>query len=137
MKRWYGTVTVNNTEEVAGMIRELLEGHKFTTVYCYEYKNFEPEVRLHQQLQGGRSGINIHVTHHHKEKPDRSPHSQLTICDTYGVGGFSTTQVESGYDHEFNAPYVVINERRRGQMRFTARAPNGKLMHALFAVEDI
>ena len=136
MIKWHGTVTVSNIDEVAEMIRELLTGHRFTTVYCYEYKGFEPEVRLHQQLEGGRDGINIRVTHHHKEQPDHFPHSQLTICDTYGVGGFSTTQVEEGYDHTFNAPYVVINRMQRGQIRFTTRAPNGKLFHAVFAVED-
>jgi len=112
----------------------MLEGKQFTTVHCYEFKQYEPEVRLHQKLEGGRNGDNIKVIHHH-EKPDgdpNHPHSQLILCDTYGVGGLSTTNTEEGYDPEFKSPYVVFDWK---QIRITDRAPNGLLYYTVIAVE--
>ena len=135
MEHWAGTVTVGNIEEVAERFKKLLTGKQYTTVHCYEYKNFKPEVRLHQVLGGGRDGHNIVVTHHHERK-DRSsdrPHSQMTLCDTYGAGGFSTTRVEPGYDLDFQAPYVVFEWN---QVTITNRAPNGLLYYTVYAVED-
>ena len=123
---WYGTVNTDNVDFVAELIEKLLTGHKFTQVYCYEYKRYEPEVRLHQQLEGARDGVNVKV--HHSEG-----HANVTICDTYGIGGFSTSRTEPGYDPEFNAPYVVIKPY---EMTITDRAPNGLLYYHVCTIED-
>lgn len=130
----YGTVTIDNIDEVAEKLKQLLEGKQFTTVCCYEYRNWEPEVRLHQYLDGGRDGENIRVIHHHLEpdgNPD-NPHSQITVCDSYGVWGISTTQTETRYDPDFNAPYVAFEWDR---VTITARAPNDLKYYSVYVVE--
>ena len=135
MEHWEGTVTVGNIEEVAERFKELLTGKRYTTVHCHEYKNFKPEVRLHQELGGGWDGETIVVTHHHKRE-DRSsdrPRSRMTLCDTHVADGFSTTRVEPGYDPDFQAPYVVFEWNK---VTITNRAPNGLLYYAVYAVED-
>ncbi len=129
---YYKTVTTKNIDEVAQKMREALEGNHFVVVHCYEYKRFEPEIRMHQQLGGHRdsdgpgNGDNISVVHH------GDAHAQLILCDTYGVGGMSTTQTEEGYDPDFNAPYIVIDG---GNIKITQRAPNGLLYYSVYAVE--
>jgi hypothetical protein len=134
-EEWYGTVNIDNIEEVATRLKELLTGKKFTTVHCYEYRRFEPEVRLHQELTPGTSGEAISLIHHHlKPGGDKDHlHSQIILCDTYGVGGLSTTRIEPGYDHEFNSPYVVFEHDK---VTITDRAPNGLLYYAVYAVES-
>lgn len=122
----YGTVTTQNIKEVADKLRDLLTGRKYTTVHCYEYKNYVPEVRLHQELGGSTNGDDVNLHFHSDE------HAQVTICDSYGVGGFSTYRTVPGYDPEFKAPYVVFE---RGQFRITHRAPNGKLIQCVYAPE--
>jgi hypothetical protein len=127
MLEWYGTLTTKNADLVAALILRCLDGHKFTTVHCCEYKDFKPEVRLHEQLEGGRDGVNVSV-HHHSET-----HAQIIICDSYGVDGISTTQTEGRYDPDFNAPYVVVTPT---EVRWTDRTPEGRLRHAVRKIED-
>ncbi len=122
----YGTVNTQNIKEVADQLRKLLTGRKYTTVHCFEYKNFEPEARLHQELGGARGGDNVNL-HFHSDS-----HAQVIICDSYGVGGFSTSRTEPGYDPDFNAPYVVF---KHNQFNITHRAPSGKLIRASYTVE--
>jgi len=126
MTHWYGTLTTKNIDHVAKMIREVLAGHTFATVHVYEYRQWEPEVRLHERLEGGRDGKNVTV-HHHSDT-----HAQIVLCDSYGVDGLSTTRTEDGYDPEFNAPYVVIEHN---EVRWTDRTPEGKLRHVARKVE--
>jgi hypothetical protein len=133
MATWHGTVNIGNIEEVASLIKALLTGKLFTTVHCYEYKRYEPEVRLHQRLEGGKGNENIVVIHHHKESDwEGAPFSQVIICDTYGVGGFSTNRIEGGYDPEFQSPYIIFE---RNQAIITTRAPNGMLYYAVWVIE--
>lgn len=124
---WYGTVNTDNIETVAGLLREYLEGKQYTTVHCYEYRGWKPEVRIHQRLEGSRDGKNITLHRHHEG------HAQIVICDTYGVGGLSTTRTEPGYDGEFNAPYVHFEWGHT--IEITQRAPNGLLFHTVYRVE--
>ena len=128
----YITVTTGNIDAVAERMREMLSNQSFTVVHAYEYKCYKPEARLHQQLEGSvdsscvGSPENISV-HHHNEGL-----AQLIICDTYGVGGFSTTQIEERYDLDFNAPYIVFEYSK---IHITSRAPNGLLYYTVYAVE--
>ena len=141
MNDWYGTVTVDNIEEIAEQLRQLLAGKYFTTVHCYEYRDWRPEVRLRQYLQGNRESrysgdpANITLIHHHLKpdaKPNATPHSQIVIGDSYGVGGFATTRTDPGYDPEYNSPYVHIEWNK---VTITNRAPNGLKYHVVYAVE--
>lgn len=122
----YGTVTTKNIKEVTDQLRKLLTGCKYTVAHCYEYKDYRPEVRLHQKLGGSKNGDDVNLFFH------SDTHAQVVICDSYGVGGFSTAQVELGYDPEFKAPYVVFEH---GQFRITHRAPSGKLIQSVYAPE--
>ena len=128
----YMTVTTKNIDAVAQRMREMLTDQRYTVVHAYEYKRYKPEVRLHQQLEGHRgssgagNGDNISVCHHSET------HAGLILCDTYGVGGFSTTQIEERYDPDFNAPYIVFEYSK---IHIKQRAPNGLLYYVVYAVE--
>ena len=123
----HGTVTTENIEEVADRLRDLLSGGPYTTVHCFEYNGFKPEVRLHQELGGSVDGDDVSLHFHSSE------HAQVIISDTYGSGGFSTIQTEPGYDPEFRAPYAAFE--RNGQFAIKHRAPNGLLILSVYAPE--
>ena len=59
--------------------------------------------------------------------------AHVQIHDSYGVGGFSTSQTEPGYDPEFRAPYVAFE--RSGQFTIKHRAPSGLLILSVYAPE--
>lgn len=124
---WFGTVTMQNIDEVVRLMRLYLTGKKYTTVYCYEYKRWKPEIRVHQQLRNGTDGQAISL---HR----RSDYAQVIVCDTYGVGGFSTSQNESKYDPDFMAPYISFEWMN--MIKVTQRAPNGLLFYTVYRVED-
>ncbi len=122
----YGTVTMQNIKEVTDRLRKLLVGCKYTVVHCYEYRDYKPKIRLHQELGGSANGDDVNL-HFHSDS-----HALVTIYDTYGVNQFSTSQVESGHDPEFKAPHVIFE---RGKFWITHRAPNGKLIQSVYAPE--
>jgi hypothetical protein len=128
-QKWYGTVTTKNIDKIAEMMHWVLDGKKYSVVHCYEYKRWEPELRIHQELGGSVDGDDIKVHHHNGE------HAQLLLCDTYGVGGFSTTCAEGGYvyDPDFQSPYVVLEYGHT--IKITQRAPNGLLFYTVYRVE--
>lgn len=127
MLEWHDTLTTENANLVGALILRCLDGHKFTTVHCLEYAGYKPEVRLHEKLHGGRDDVNVSV-HHHSET-----HTQIILCDSYGVDGTSTTQTENRYDPDFHAPYVTITPT---EVRWTDRTPAGKLRHVVRKIED-
>ena len=121
-----GTVTMENIKGITDRLRGLLSRGPYTVVHCYEYKDFEPEVRLHQELGGSVDGDNVNL-HFHSDD-----HAQVIINDTYGSGGFSTSQVGPEYDPDFKAPYVSFD---RGEFRIKHRAPNGLLILSVYVPE--
>jgi hypothetical protein len=126
MNRWYGTLTTKNIDKVAELMTEVLGEHSFTAVHVYEYNGWKPEVRVGEHLQGSVDGVHIKA-HHHSDS-----HAQITLCDSYGVDGTATTQIEAKYDPDFNAPYVVIEHN---EVRWTDRTPEGRLRHVVRKVE--
>jgi hypothetical protein len=128
-RSWSGTVTTKNIDKVCELMHKYLDGKKYTSVLCYEYKRYKPEVRLHQELREMTDGSTISVCHHNEN------HSQLLHCDTYGMGGFSTTLTDDGYvyDSKFNAPYISFEHMHT--ISITNRAPNGLLYYEVLKVE--
>jgi hypothetical protein len=112
---WNGTLTIENVPAVAGLIRELLAGKRYTFVACNEFFGFKPEVRTGQTLKPSRGkGDPVNC---YGETPD---HAGFHINDTYGVWGLSTSQKGGGYDSDFNAPYFVFEWDK---VTVTLRAP--------------
>jgi len=101
MNEWYGVVTVNNIEDVANIIYDVLKGKTYTFVSVYEYKRYEPETRTNQQLKNGTNGSPLSV---YKE----DGFAGFIFCDTYGVWGLSTSNTNPAYDSTFHRPYVVV-----------------------------
>ena len=125
----YGTVTTENIEEIADRLRDLLSAGPYTVVHCFEYKDFKPEVHLHQELGGSVDGDDVSLNHY----SDGLESASVQIYDSYGVRVFSTSQTEPGYDPEFRAPYVAFE--RNGDFSIKHRAPNGLLLLSVYAPE--
>ena len=134
MEKWFGTLTLENLEEVAAMIGDLLDGKRYTFVACNEYFKFKPEVRTGQELnhKGSANGRAINAWLDDEETPPRF--GGFNIGDTYGVWGCTTNVNAEGhhYDPTFNAPYLSFDW---GKVTITHRAPAGHLLYWVAAVE--
>ena len=125
---WHGTLTLENLEEVAAMIGDLLDGKRYTFVACNEYFKFKPEVRTGQELnhKGATSGHAISTYFDNEQSPPRF--GGFNIGDTYGVWGCSTASSAEGYHYDptYEAPHVSIDW---GKVTITHRAPAGHLLY--------
>lgn len=91
---WSGYLTLENFDAVAGRLREMLEGKRYTWVSCNEgLRDFFPEVRPGMEMEKivihDRSDIGYGCTMAH-----------LTVCDTYGVWGLDATVPDQKTAHE-------------------------------------
>ena len=95
--QWYGTLTVDNIGSVVELLKQLLEGKKYTFVSCYAYRGYKPEVRLHQEIDHKSSTAgNAFIIYRH------DGWSSFNVCDSYGVWGQST----------YNNPYFNFERDR-------------------------
>lgn len=94
---WHGTLTVDNIDNVVDLLKQLLDGKKYTFVSCYAYKGYKPEVRLHQEIEhkSSTTGNAFSIYRH-------DGWSSFNVCDTYGVWGQST----------FNNPDFIFERDR-------------------------
>lgn len=82
---WYGYLTLENFDAVTERIREMLTGHRYTWVSCHEgLRDFFPEVRTGQRLSQD-------LVVNREPLEDGTDWAHLTVADTYGVWGLSTT----------------------------------------------
>lgn len=82
---WYGYLTLDNFDAVVERIREMLTGHRYTWVSCHEgMRDFFPEVRTGQRLSQD-------LVVNRERLEDGRDWAHLTVGDTYGVWGLSTT----------------------------------------------
>ena len=124
---WYGTLNVDNIKAVAKTILKKLENNKYTFTSTYEYRSWSPESRVHQELKNGTNKSPLSVWF-----GKNNEYGGFNFCDSYGVGGVSTSQKEDKYDPNFNSPYVVIDYN---EVKITHRAPNGLLCYWLIVIE--
>lgn len=118
---WYGTLTIDNIQEVADAILEKLSGKTYAFVSAYEYRRYEPETRLNQRLHNGTNGSPLSV--YYGENGD---YAGFNFCDTYGVWGCSTNTNQKNWDSSYNNPYIVFDY---DQITITQRTPAGKLAY--------
>jgi len=126
MNKWYGTITVENIEYVAGLILELLSGKSYTFVSVYEYKGFEPETRQNQRLENGNNGSPLSV---YKE----NGYAGFNFCDTYGVWCLGTSNTDLSYDPTFARPYIVIEHDK---VTISQRTGANKIAHWQITVNE-
>lgn len=122
MKDWFGTLAIDNCEEVANMIYELLKDKTYTFVSANEYFGYKPEVRTNQKLHGDNPKTWV-----------RSEDAGFNFEDAYSVWGLSTSQKEAGYDPKFNAPYIVIEYSK---ITITHKAPSGNKLYWVIAIQE-
>ncbi len=128
--RWDGMLTVQNIEQVVEVLRQLLNGKKFTFVACDEVSGFTPEVRTGQQLQPSTKGDPINVYYDEKSKR----FAGFTVCNSRGgVWGCSTNLHTDEYDNQFKNPYFVFEENK---VTITHRAPSGSKIYLVVAIEE-
>jgi len=116
------TVTVKDIPEVASLIHEVLDGHKYVFVAVNEGFGYRPEVHTDQECRKVSYWQNF----------ESDIYAGLNVCDTYGVWGFSTTQIE-GYDATYQNPFVTIEHRK---IEITHRAPCGYLLRWLIQIQE-
>ncbi|MBD3244967.1 MAG: hypothetical protein GF335_03165 [Candidatus Moranbacteria bacterium] len=130
---WYGVLTIENLQQVADLLLQLLDGKRYTFVAANEFFRFKPEVRTGQTLshKGATTGKAINVYYDEKENPPK--HAGFNVGDTYGVWGCSTNLATDEYDNEFNNPYFVFEYNK---VTITHRAPAGHLLYWVVAIEQ-
>lgn len=130
MAKFHGTLTIKNVEFVAKSVLEMLNAKRYTFVSVYEYKNFEPETRVHQELKNGTNGSPLSVWF--DEKNVMPEFAGFNFCDSYGSWGLSTSQKDGYYDSNFDAPYIVIDWN---SITMTLRTPAGLLAYWQITLE--
>lgn len=116
-QNWFGNLTIDNTEEVAKHILNILDEKKFSFVSVYEYKRFEPETRLHQKLENGSNGSPLSVW-------TEDGYAGFNFCDTYGVWGCTTA----------DNVYIVFNWDK--QITISKKTGVGQQCYWQITVED-
>lgn len=128
---WYGMLTIENLENVVDLLKQLLDGKKYTFVACNEFFDFKPEVRTGQMVdhKGATSGNAFSIWWDEKNNP---PHyGGFNVGDTYGVWGCSTTATDE-VKHDNENPYFVFEGNK---VTITHKAPAGHLLYWVAAVE--
>lgn len=110
-RHWFGYLTLENAEAVAGRIRTMLDGKQYTWVACNEMGGYRPEVRTGMRLREG-----VKLSGSTLESGRKMAH--ITVCDTYGVWGLDTTVANQREAHETEdrkrLTYLNIEEHRWG-----------------------
>lgn len=113
--RWYGTVNVNNLEDVAKAIYNKLVGKRYVFASFNDYYNYPNVIktRVNQQIEGDLQVWN------------KGDYAGFNIGDSYGVWGLSTWRQEEGYDGNFDSPYVSFEW---DTITITHRAPADNIL---------
>ncbi len=129
---WYGMLTIENVQEVADLLLQLLDKKRYAFVGAGEFYDFMPKVRTNQCLRHKDSltGKAINVYYSKKENPPK--YAGFNVCDTHGVWGCSTNLIEDIYDPSFNNPYLTFENNR---VTITQRTPAGKLLYWVIAIQ--
>jgi hypothetical protein len=80
---WFGMLTVENIEQVADLLRQLLVGKTYTFVTVNELFRYKPEVRTSQRLKPNGDAITA-------TKDETGRFASFSVSDSYGVWGCST-----------------------------------------------
>ena len=80
-RNWFGHLTVDNIDDIVAVLKEMLDGQKYTFVSMGWLEGLEPrvDVRTSQSLKG-----NAFSVYHY------ALHSGFNVGDSYGVWGVST-----------------------------------------------
>lgn len=121
---WYGNLTIDNIEQVVGLLRKLLAGKKYTFVSVNEYFGYKPEVRTGQEIEPQKA-TNKDAFSFWYDKDNAPPlYAGFNVVDTHGVWGLSTSATEQPY-LRFEWNKVAIEHK----------APAGHKMFWVVAVE--
>ena len=133
LKKWYGTMTVQNVQEVADLILEVLDGKRYSFASFNEFVK-RLDVRTGQRLNHDGAASGCAVATYFDKETDPPAFGGFHVGDTYGNWGTSTNARADGYfyDPEHNAPYIVIEHN---QVKITRRAPAGQMLYWVAAVE--
>lgn len=123
-KEFFGTMTVENAEQIMNMIYDVLNGHEYVFCSVNEGYNFSSSVDTRKSHLDG----DPHIWY-----ADDNSYCGFNFNDDRYVWGLSTSQTERGYDSNFDAPYVVIEWNK---IKITHRAPAGHLLHWQIIVID-
>lgn len=128
---WFGMLTINNIEQVVGLLKQLIDGKRYTFVACNELDGFKPEVRTSQCVEHNKAtsknAFNIYYD------TENSRYAGFNIVDSYGVWGCSTNTTDEKFDHERKNPYFSF---KYNQVIIEHRAAGGNLLYWCIAVED-
>jgi len=96
---WEGMLTINNIQEVADRILEMLELKRYTFVAISDDDTLKPTVHTGQQLAPGGEPVRVRID------------EQRRFANLFtGTWGLSTTLEEDTHDPEFNNPYLVFEQ---------------------------
>ncbi len=91
---WHGYLTLENLDAVAGRMRKLLTGRRYTWTACNSgLRHYFPEVRAGQQLRD--RGVTTY-----REEAQHGPFGGITVPDTYGVWGLHTSAPDQRTAHQ-------------------------------------
>jgi hypothetical protein len=148
---WHGYLTLENFDAVAERIKAMLTGVRYTWVACNSgLRDYFPEVRTGQQMDK--------LTLSGRKTYEDGPHAHLSVCDSYGVWGLSTSIADdkaayrrrdeawaaageearaSGTWEDKRLTWVKIDRGRydAGRIEITHYAPAGYRLYWVIAVE--
>ena len=122
MKHFNGTLTMDNIEEVANMIVDILRDKKYVFVSANEFYDYKPDVRTNQKLK--QDALKVRV---------KDDYAWFDIWHSYGVWSLSTTQKSGGYDASFDNPYVSIEYNT---IKITHKLWYGNKVYWVIRVQD-
>lgn len=117
---WFGYLTVENTEEVAEAVRNMLSGKYYTFVAVNSGFSGRPEVKTSRKMD------KVYTSH-------LLGHSLINVNDSYGVWGFSTTVHEGDQLDASRYTYVVFDWN---QIKVEHFAPCGYKLNWVIALEN-
>lgn len=126
---WYGMLTVENIEQVADLVRQLLVGRTYTFVAANEYRDYKPQVRTNQHMTRSNAGDPVNV--YYDESAEKR-FAGFSVCDTYGIWGVSTNLKDDLYDPDFKNPFVNFENDK---VTITHRAASGNKIYWVIALE--
>lgn len=136
---WYGYLTLDNCDAVAGRIRSMLAGQRYTWVSCNEgLRDYFPEVRTGQRL---RDDVRID-----RDTLDGGTEwAHISAGDTYGVWGLGTTVPDQKTAHRWAADdkkrkrltclHITRGRHDGGRIEIEHYAPVGARLYWVIAVE--
>jgi len=99
---WCGIMTIDNTEEVVNLFKQLLEGKTYTFVVFSEYQQ---EAKTNQKLCPEKNANGNAINYY-----SASTYAGFTVCDTSGVWGLSSSSTWKPYiSFEYNKVIIEPN----------------------------